>query len=156
MKKITVPFIFFILSFYCFGMGIMDSFVVYHSWLYVGASEFAAMHIAASERIVPLLVLPTFILTIFCVLMFWKRPSPISKTQVGFALAMLIAGWASSALIQIPIQTLLSTGKNDALLNKLIVTDWIRVIAWFIYIGIIIKMLLQIISTQKGTQTISV
>lgn len=149
MKKITIPFIFFILSFYCFGLGIMDSFVVYHSWLYVGAEEFAAMHIAASERIVPLLVLPTLILTIFCVLMFWHRSILISKTQVWLAFAMLLTGWLSSAFIQIPIQAQLSMGKNEALLNKLIITDWIRVIAWFIYIIIIIKMLMQIISAYK-------
>lgn len=156
MNKLIIPFIFFILSFYCFGAGIMDSFVVYHSWLYVGAEEFAAMHIAASERIVPLLVLPTFILTLLCVLMFWKRPSPISKMQVWLALAMLMAGWLSSAFIQIPIQTQLSEGKNDVLLNKLIVSDWIRVVAWFIYISTIIKMLLQIITAYKVKQTATV
>lgn len=149
MNKIIIPFIFFTLSFYCFAAGIMGSFVVYHSWLYVGPDEFAAMHIAAGKRIVPLFVLPTVILTILNVFMFWKRPSQISKTQVWLALAMLLTSWVSSTFIQIPIQAQLSTGKNDVLLNKLIFTDWIRVIASFVYTGIIVKMLLQIIAAYK-------
>lgn len=146
MKQITVPLLFFILSFYCFGLGMMDSFVVYHSWLYVGANEFAAMHSAASERIVPLLVLPTLVLTILCVIMLQNRPAYFTKRQIGLALLMLMSGWLSSALIQIPIQNQLQTGKDDALIQKLIVTDWIRVIAWFGYIIIVLKMLLQVMA----------
>jgi hypothetical protein len=85
--------------------------------------------------------------------MFWKRPPSVSKTLVWFAFLMLLAGWVSSALIQIPIQVQLSSGKNDALLRKLIVTDWIRVVAWISYIAVVIKMLQQIIAAY-GTGTL--
>lgn len=40
MKKFNVNLFFYILSFYCFGAGIMDSFIIYDGWRYVGAEEF--------------------------------------------------------------------------------------------------------------------
>ena len=144
MKNFWIPFIFFALSFYSLGAGIMDSFAIYHSWLYVGEDEFAALHQATGKRIVLLLVIPMLILTVFCVLMFWFRPAPVSKSLVWFALAGLIMGWISSAFIQIPIQVQLSMGKDDALLHKLIVSDWIRFFAWIIYITAVINMALRI------------
>jgi len=42
--KIAVQFLFFFLSFYCFGAGMMDSFVVYHGWRFVGVAEFPLVH----------------------------------------------------------------------------------------------------------------
>ena len=57
--------VFFGLAFYTFGASMMDSFVVYHTWRFVGDAEFVKMHIASGSRIVPFFVIPTLIMTVF-------------------------------------------------------------------------------------------
>lgn len=76
--------------------------------------------------------------------MFWYRPQIISKHLLWIAFVCQMISWLSSAFIQIPIQLQLDHGKDEALLNKLITTDWIRIIAWMIYISIVIQMMLRI------------
>lgn len=135
--------LFFMLSFYCFGAGMIDSFALYHSWLFVGEDEFAAVHQAAGQRIVLIFVLPTLVLTGITIAMFWYRPSIIPKHLLWSAFACQMISWLSSAFIQIPIQLQLDQGRDEALLNKLITTDWIRIIAWLIYISIVAKMMMR-------------
>ncbi|MBC7828414.1 MAG: hypothetical protein H7122_11760 [Chitinophagaceae bacterium] len=128
------------LSFYCFGAGIIDSFALYHSWLFVGANEFAAIHQAGGQRIVLFFVFPMVILTIITILLFWYRPQVIPKHLLWYAFACQLISWLSSAFIQIPIQLQLDQGKDEVLLSRLITTDWIRIIAWVIYIVIVVQM----------------
>ena len=144
MKKSWIIILFFILSFYCFGAGMMDSFAMYHSWLFVGENEFSEMHQAVGKRIILIVVLPMLVLTALCVLLLWHRPSAVSKRSVIAALLTLLAGWASSAFIQIPMQVELDKGKNAALLEQLIHSDWIRVVAWLIYITIVLFMIIRL------------
>ncbi|MBC7904299.1 MAG: hypothetical protein H7Y27_12795 [Gemmatimonadaceae bacterium] len=124
--------LFYLLAFYVFGASVMDSFAVYHTWRFVGENEFIAMHKASGGRIVSLFVLPTLVMTVFLILQFWHRPKAVSRTLVWVALVCTIIPWLSSAFIQIPMQIQLDLGKNDALLESLIVTDWIRVIPSFV------------------------
>lgn len=144
MKKFHLNVLFFVLSFYCFGAGFMDSFVIYDGWRFVGEQEFSAFHIAMGKRIIPFFVLPLAVLTILTVMMYWFRPSAIPKSWVTMALVAQMVGWISSFAIQIPIQLELDKGKDDALLEKLIVSDWLRVIAWVLYTIVVISMLYRI------------
>jgi hypothetical protein len=99
------------------------------------------MHIEAGERIVALFVLPLLVCTILAVLMLWFRPASLPKKFVWMALACLAVGWLSSAFIQIPIQFQLDKGKDMELLNTLIVTDWIRVVASLAFMIVVISMI---------------
>lgn len=136
-EKFTTPAgqwitpIFILLCFYTFGASMMDSFVVYHTWRFVGPNEFSEMHIESGTRIVPVFVIPTLLMTIFLVLLFWHRAKAIPRKLVWAALICTIIPWLSSAFIQIPMQILLDKGKDEALLNALILTDWIRVVPSF-------------------------
>ena len=140
MKR-SLTILFFILSFYCFGAGVMDSFVIYNGWSFVGPEEFPAMHQATGQRIVTTFVLPMVLLLVLNILQYWLRPATVPRSWITMALISQLAGWLSSVFIQIPIQMQLSQGKDEALLQKLIVSDWLRVFAWLIYIVIIIAML---------------
>lgn len=142
-------FLFFFLSFYCFGAGMTDSFVIYHSWQFVGQEDFAAMHVATSQRIIPFIVFPTLLMTVVTIIMLWKRPVVIPKRWVMAGLICQLVSWVSSALIQIPMQTKLSQG-DRATLEHLISTDWIRVIAWIIYIVIVSRMLMRILAMNNA------
>ena len=119
----------------------LDSFAIYHSWLFVGEEEFAAVHQAAGQRIVLFFVVPTFILTVVTIIMFWHRPAGIPRRLIWLAFAFQMVSWLSSALIQIPIQAQLSQGKDDELLNKLITTDWIRIVAMLAYVIVVFRII---------------
>jgi hypothetical protein len=144
-SKIVFQFLFFLLSFYCFGAAMMDSFVVYHSWKFVGAAEFAQVHQQSSIRIVQVFVSATFLMTITTVILLWKRPANIPRQWIWIALACEIVSWVSSAVIQIPIQGQLSQGRNEDALNRLIMTDWIRIAAWVFYIVVASRMLVRVL-----------
>lgn len=145
-RWITPVFIF--LSFYVVGAAVMDSFVVYNDWRFVGNTEFAQMHAESGKRIIALFVIPTLIMTVFCVLQFWHRPKIVSRKLVWGALICTVIPWLSSAFIQIPMQRKLSQGKNEALLEQLILTDWIRVIpGWGL--GVIVLIMLARIVAAK-------
>lgn len=152
--KSNITVLFFMLTFYCFGAGLLDSFAIYHSWLFVGEEEFAAVHQATSQRIILFFVLPTLILTIVTILMFWYRPAAIPRHLLWFAFSCQMVSWISSALIQIPIQAQLSKGKDEALLNKLIATDWIRIVAWVVYIAIAIQIIRRLRLHYLRNQTV--
>jgi hypothetical protein len=134
---------FFALFFYGLGAGMMDSFVVYHTWKFIGPSEFANAHIESSSRIVPFFVIPMLLMTAFLILLFWHRPNVIRRKLVWMALVCTIIPWLSSAFIQIPMQLELSKGKDEALLGQLITTDWIRIIPTWLMAGIVFTMLMK-------------
>jgi hypothetical protein len=138
--------VFFALSFYFFGSAMMDYFIVYHSWQFVGEAEFVSLHKAAGGRGVFIFVIPSFVVTIFNVLLFWHRPKSVSKKLVVIALICLLISWVSSALIQIPIQLELDNGKNNVLLEELFATNWIRIIPTGIYALVVFVMLKKSIS----------
>ena len=150
--KITVQFLFFFLSFYCFGAGMMDSFVVYHGWRFVGVAEFPLVHEETGKRIVQVLVFEVLLMTVITILMFWHRPSGISKQWLVAALACELVSWVSSVLIQIPIQLSLKS-KDEVALQRLLTTDWIRIVASIVYIIIVSRMLVIILKTNNNKAT---
>jgi hypothetical protein len=123
--------IYFLLTFYTFGASMIGSFAMYHTWRFVGENEFITMHMESGQRIVMFFVLPTVVMTIFQILLFWHRPKIVPKTLVWVSLVCCMIPWFSSAFIQIPIQLKLDQGKDSALLEWLILSDWIRVIPDF-------------------------
>lgn len=127
----------------------MDSFVVYHSWKFVGAAEFTRVHQESSVRIVQVFVSATLMMTVTTIVMFWKRPSYIPGKWVWIAFVSEIISWVSSALIQIPIQGQLSQGRDEAALSRLIATDWVRIAAWVFYIVVVSKMLIMMLKKNE-------
>jgi hypothetical protein len=63
----------------------MDSFVIYHGWQFVGVTEFPRVHGEMGNRIVLFLVLPTLLMTILTIMMFWKRPVNIPRSWIALA-----------------------------------------------------------------------
>ena len=150
-SRIIVQFLFFALSFYGLGAGFMDSFVIYHGWKFVGVSEFPVVHEEMGSRIIRFLVLPTLLMTILTIMMFWKRPYNIPRSWVLAAFLFEMISWVSSALIQIPIQGQLHV-KDEAALQRLITTDWIRIVAWVGYIFMVGKMLWVVLKGNSGVK----
>lgn len=149
-KAPWITAVFFALAFYGLGAGMMDGFAMYHTWRFIGANEFATAHMEAGRRIIAVLVVPFLVMTVFLVLLFWHRHKAISRLQLWICLFCSTIGWLSSAFIQIPLQGQLSQGKNDELLDWLIVSDWIRTIPLWIMMAIILKMIHQCLISSRA------
>jgi hypothetical protein len=151
-SSIVFQFLFFALSFYCFGAGMMDSLVAYHSWNFINSEDFPLMHQESGTRIIRVFVLPTLLLTIITIIMIWKRPHTIPKSWFVVGLSFQMIVWLSSIFIQIPIQFLLDKRRDEEALQRLLTTDWIRIIAWLFYMIIVSTMLYRILAANAAQQ----
>lgn len=117
----------FALVFYCLGASFVEGFVNYRTWSLVGEAEFKAYHNALSRLIVPVMLIPIGVTFLFLIGLCWRRPPAIPVWPVWTAVALMAVGIVSSAAIQVPIQMELSAGGySRELVERLIVTDWIR------------------------------
>jgi hypothetical protein len=117
----------FALVFYVTGAAFVESFVNYPTWKLIGANEFKTYHNALSPLIIKFMVAPWLIETELTVTLFWLRPRVIPLWMVTVCLVLNLIVWASSALIQIPIQFELGEkGLSHSAIDKLIATDPIR------------------------------
>lgn len=60
----------------------------------------------------------------------WSPPTGVSRawTCIGAALVAII--WASTALLQVPAHRSLGGGFTDAAHRRLVLTNWLRTVAW--------------------------
>jgi hypothetical protein len=116
------------LSAYSYGTAMMDYFLVYPSRAIVGETEFVAYHALLEDMIIPISVLPFLVITLLNLFLLWYRPSFVSRQLLWFSLVCLILDWLSSALLQIPMNLELNQGKNAALIQQVMDTNWGRII----------------------------
>lgn len=90
-----------------------SDFVNYHRW-YVTRISAVVLPLMMSEAIV------TIGWLVFEGYSFFNLVS-------GFLLAVI---WLSTALLQVPLHNRLQSGKDGASIRRLILTNWIRTIAW--------------------------
>jgi hypothetical protein len=128
MKRSYWLFMFtFALVFYSLGASYVESFVNYRTWYFIGADEFKAYRQALSPRIIAFLVVPAFSIALFLLALIWVRPPEIPRWSIVLSLAMMLFIIAISITVQIPIQIQLSSdGLSAPLIDKLILTDWLR------------------------------
>lgn len=122
------------LLFFGLGAGLLESLLNYPMWRDMGArmsnEDFMLTRREHTWRIFPLLVIPLALRVPVALALLWRRPSFVPRWAVLVGLTMQAVGWASSLLIQIPIQfALTDNGFSDELFARLIVTDlWFRVL----------------------------
>jgi hypothetical protein len=118
----------FTLTFYGVGASFVESFVNYPTWRLIGANEFLAFHRALGPLIVGYMVIPMVIGTLFTALLLWFRPAAIPAWAIWVALMLQLINWASTVVIQVPIQIQLSNeGLSLSLIDRLIFTNfWFR------------------------------
>jgi hypothetical protein len=123
-KVSTIVFsVYILVTFYIFGGGVTNSLVAYRTWRAVGPNEFIKFHQIDASLIIPLFVVFFFLSFVPQILLFWFRPSVISKRLVWLALFFNLITLISTLTIQIPIQNKLSNGFSLELIDRLISTD---------------------------------
>ena len=90
-----------------------EDFVLYHRWY--------ALRISV-------VVMPLMLFELVLLLGWWLGGADGSSAYMA-TLAVSIV-WLSTFGLQVPTHKRLQTGKSDALINRLVATNWIRTAAW--------------------------
>jgi hypothetical protein len=123
----------------------MDYFLVYPSRLIIGEREFVEYSALLAERILPISVVPFALLTLLNILLIWFRPAILPKRYVLASFICLFLDWLSTVFFQIPMNIQAGAGKNVALLEQIMLTNWGRVVLESAQALIVLLMLLALI-----------
>jgi uncharacterized membrane protein len=96
----------------------------------VGRENFAAYE-AAHTNLITLVVMPAMLLElIFTVMIFFSPPASIPSGLNWLNAVLLGIVWFSTALLQVPQHTILSSGFDEKAYRMLVNSNWIRTVAW--------------------------
>lgn len=94
----------------------------------VGAQDYSDFHLHHIRAITPL-VAPLMILEfIFCLFNLYQKNVPAMVSWGSLLLLVLI--WGCTFFVSVPLHEKMVIAKNDELINKLVLTNWIRTFGW--------------------------
>lgn len=67
-------------------------------------------------------------------------PAELSATLTGSGLVLVIVIWLSTSLLQVPCHRHLSRGFSETVHHRLVVTNWIRTVAWSLRAVLVVWM----------------
>jgi hypothetical protein len=113
-------------------VGLIWTIQVVHYPLFakVGESAFAEYHHAHTQRIT-LLVGPLMLAELAtAVLLAVRPPSGIERIETFVGLALVVAIWATTFLVSVPLHAKLGRGFDHSAIRLLVATNWIRTALW--------------------------
>ena len=113
---------YFILAFYIYGGTVVEVFVYYPSWQFIH-SDWIAFKMSVDTLLIPRYVVPTMLVYIPLITMFWHRSKALPKWTIWASLFGYLIPTISTMLVQLPIQFKLEAGFDQALYEKLMRTD---------------------------------
>lgn len=113
--------------------------LTYPSFQHVDNLNYSQFHIHHVQSITPL-VAPLMIAEVLILLnsLFYKN-YPLSN-EVILSCILIVIIWLMTAFISVPIHNKLVLAKDNALIEKLILTNWIRTLAWSLRLGLLLKI----------------
>ena len=101
--------------------------IIYPGFIRIPASYFVAYHRWYAKRIT-VIVLPLMLAEVMLLMGWWWADADRSGAYVATLAVFII--WLSTFSLQVPIHKHLQHGKDDALIRRLVATNWIRTAAW--------------------------
>ena len=115
---------------YMFGLIWFVQLVHYPLFGRVGTKTFADYEAAHKTRTSRAAVPPMLVeLSTACALLVW-RPARVNAIEAIIGLAIIVAIWVSTFLLQVPAHTKLAGGFDRKAATRLVSTNWIRTIGW--------------------------
>jgi hypothetical protein len=115
--------------------------VHYPLFLFVGASDFARYEREHTRRVTwvvaPLMAIEALTAIVLVILVAGIN----MRVAAIVGLLLLVAIWASTALLQVPCHRKLSTGFDLSTARRLVTTNWMRTLAWTARAGVAMFML---------------
>ena len=114
----------------------------------VGDETYAAYQHAHMQRIT-WIVLPamTAELLTAVALVIWTPPG-IPSWLIWTGLALVGVIWASTGLVQVPLHSALVQGFDADVHRRLVLTNWVRTVAWLLRGGLVLLMLGSMMSVE--------
>ena len=95
------------------------------------ASDVAASYAYEHQRRTGWVVGPVMLIEMAtAVLLGLFRPPGVGLAMIVAGLALIAVVWASTFFVQVPIHAKLLNGFDDRLQHRLVVTNWVRTVAW--------------------------
>ncbi|MBC7888566.1 MAG: hypothetical protein H7Z13_11855 [Ferruginibacter sp.] len=149
MKNATIRtvilLLFIILTFYCYGAGMMDYFAIYEPWKLIDEKTFALFHQYQGKRVIDIFVIPSAVMTLFNFLAIIFPVQYVKVKWLWFSMLAYTLDWVFSFTMQIPIQLELEKRKDMRLIEELLYTNWFRFAAdsfQFLFVCILLWQLL--------------
>lgn len=120
---IWVTLFYFVLAFYTYGATVVEVFVYYPSWRHIH-DDWISFKRGVDIRLISLYVVPTFLIYVPLLTMFWHRLIIIPKWAVWVALILFTIPAISTFILQLPIQLQLAKGWDESLYNTLMIARW--------------------------------
>lgn len=115
---------------YLVGVIWLVQLLVYPSMAQVGAEGYAAYHNLHTSRITPV-VAPAMILELLTAIYLVFVPfEAVDYRYFGFGAALVLIIWISTFFLQVPLHEQLAKGFDADVQARLVLTNWIRTIAW--------------------------
>jgi hypothetical protein len=115
-----------------FLTGLIWTIQVVHYPLFakVGAAQWRDYHAAHNAAITVLVALPMLIELVlsFGLIVLRPEPLPMWVAYAGCVLALIV--WAATAALSVPVHSALADRLDTALVNRLVLTNWVRTLAW--------------------------
>lgn len=144
--RTVILFLFILLTFYCYGAGMMDYFAVYEPWKLIDEKIFAAFHQYQGKRVINIFVIPSAVMTLLNILAVIFPVRYVAVKWLWLSLFAYSFDWIFSFTMQIPIQLKLEKAKNMHLIEELLRTNWYRFAAdtlQFLFVCILVFLLLK-------------
>jgi hypothetical protein len=73
-------------------------------------------------------------------LLVFRRPEGVSLGSAIIGLALVVVVWLSTALLQVPRHTTLGSGFDRGAWSGLVLSNWVRTVAWSARGGLVLWM----------------
>lgn len=97
---------------------------------YTSGSSFVEAHTFHTRRIGELVVPLMLVEMAGAALLCWRIPHFVPPREAWIGLALVGIVWGSTALLQVPEHQTLGRGPDPAALRRLVLTNWVRTVAW--------------------------
>ncbi len=121
--------------------------VHYPTFNYLSASEFPAFH-RFHEKYTSYIVIP--VMTVELSTSLTTVTIEPNKFIHWLSLGCLLLIWICTFFISVPLHKLLSKGKNTHVIERLILTNWIRTALWNTRLGLMFYSLISVLDVKNG------
>ena len=133
---------------YMVGLIWMVQVVHYPLFAKVGTEHYESYQISHQSLTTLVVGPPMLVELLTAVLMIWYRPAIVPIWSIYVALGLLVIVWASTAFLQVPCHEKLTSGFDASVHSRLVVSNWIRTVAWTVRAALLTWMLMRVLGDK--------
>ncbi|EMI58290.1 hypothetical protein [Rhodopirellula sallentina] len=123
-------------TWYLVGLIWMVQIVHYSMFDRVGEDVFARYATDHARLITPIVMFPMLIEIVTAAGLIAWAPAGVPRSWMVVGFALVVAIWASTALLQVPCHSRLAGGFDVQVYRRLVSTNWIRTVGWTVRGGL--------------------